>query len=86
MTTAILATVESERSGTASAVLNTARQAGGAIGVAIFGALANGAGSRIVAGLQASALISVGLLLAAATLAWVFIRRPAQTARAKSSS
>jgi DHA2 family methylenomycin A resistance protein-like MFS transporter len=39
MTTAILSSVDRARSGTASAVLNAARQVGGAIGVAAFGAL-----------------------------------------------
>ena len=43
MTTAVLASTEAQRAGTASAVLNTARQAGGAVGVAAFGALASGA-------------------------------------------
>ena len=43
MTTAVLASTEAKRAGTASAVLNTARQAGGAVGVAAFGALASGA-------------------------------------------
>jgi DHA2 family methylenomycin A resistance protein-like MFS transporter len=57
MTTAILGTVAQERAGTASAVLNTARQAAGAIGVAAFGALAGHAtgGSQtasIVAGVK----------------------------------
>lgn len=39
MTTALLSTVPRSHSGTASGVLNTVRQAGGAIGVAIFGSL-----------------------------------------------
>jgi DHA2 family methylenomycin A resistance protein-like MFS transporter len=69
MTTTILASVDRARSGTASGVLNAARQAGGAMGVAVFGALAAGGGSRIVTGLKASAAISAGLLLVAAGLA-----------------
>ncbi|MEX3959349.1 MFS transporter [Trinickia sp. EG282A] len=65
MTTAILASVEPHRAGTASAVLNTARQAGGAVGVAAFGALASGTGTQaVVTGLQASAAISAALLIA----------------------
>jgi DHA2 family methylenomycin A resistance protein-like MFS transporter len=76
MTTAILSTVERGRSGTASAVLNTARQAGGAIGVALFGALAAGAAPRIVGGLRASAVISTTLLLLGAGLARAFLRDP----------
>ncbi|WGS52551.1 MFS transporter [Paraburkholderia sp. D15] len=63
MTTAVLASSEAKRAGTASAVLNTARQAGGAVGVAAFGALASGAAAtQIVAGMQAATAISVGLL------------------------
>ncbi|CAB3640879.1 Multidrug resistance protein Stp [Paraburkholderia sediminicola] len=64
MTTAVLASVEAQRAGTASAVLNTARQAGGAVGVAAFGALASGAAAtQIVAGMQTATAISVGLLV-----------------------
>ncbi|WP_144140693.1 MFS transporter [Paraburkholderia sp. BCC1884] len=64
MTTAVLASVEAQRAGTASAVLNTARQAGGAVGVAAFGALASGAAAtQIVAGMQMATIISVGLLV-----------------------
>jgi DHA2 family methylenomycin A resistance protein-like MFS transporter len=69
MTTAILSSVQRARSGTASGVLNAARQAGGAMGVAVFGALAGGGGGRIVTGLRASALISSALLLVATALA-----------------
>jgi DHA2 family methylenomycin A resistance protein-like MFS transporter len=70
MTTAILASVEKHWSGTASAVLNAARQAGGAIGVAIFGALVSGGAQHIVGGLASAALASGILLLLAAVLAW----------------
>jgi DHA2 family methylenomycin A resistance protein-like MFS transporter len=74
MTTAILGTVAQERAGTASAVLNTARQAAGAIGVAAFGALAGHAtgGSQtasIVAGVKWSAGSSVALLICGALTA-----------------
>ncbi|WP_175921527.1 MFS transporter [Burkholderia latens] len=70
MTTAVLASVEQERAGIASAVLNTARQAGGAMGVAAFGALAGGGGAwRTVGGLHAETAVSAGLLVAAAWLA-----------------
>ncbi|WP_429431892.1 MFS transporter [Paraburkholderia sp. GAS33] len=69
MTTAVLASVERQRAGTASAVLNTARQAGGAVGVAAFGALVSGAGAaHIVFGMQVATAISTGLLLAALVL------------------
>jgi DHA2 family methylenomycin A resistance protein-like MFS transporter len=73
MTTALLGTVGQQRAGTASAVLNTARQAAGAIGVAAFGALAGhgdggagGAAAQIVDAVRGSAMISVALLLCAA--------------------
>ncbi|HEU4415472.1 MAG TPA: MFS transporter [Candidatus Angelobacter sp.] len=75
MTTAILSIVPRERSGTASAVLNTARQAGGAVGVAIFGALLGHTRENIIPGLHASALISAGLLALAATITWLGLKQ-----------
>lgn len=68
MTTAVLASVARERSGIAAAVLNAGRQAAGATGVAVFGALA--AEGHVVSGLHASAAIAAGLLVAVALLAW----------------
>lgn len=73
MTTTILASVERRRAGTASAVLNAARQVGGTIGVAVFGALVAGDDRAIVAGLHAAAIASTVLLLVAALLAWLRI-------------
>ncbi|WPU96722.1 MFS transporter [Mucilaginibacter sabulilitoris] len=58
MTTSILATVTKTRSGTASAVLNTTRQAAGAMGVAVFGAMANGGTKAIVNAITVSSIIS----------------------------
>jgi DHA2 family methylenomycin A resistance protein-like MFS transporter len=81
MTTSILASVDKTFSGTASAVLNAARQAAAAMGVAVFGTLASG--GRILSGLHESALTSAVLLATGAGLAWMFIahaRRP-RTAR-----
>ncbi len=70
MTTAVLASVEHERAGIASAVLNTARQAGGAMGVAAFGALAGGGSAwQAVDGLHVETAVSVVLLIAAALIA-----------------
>ncbi|MDR5762246.1 MFS transporter [Caballeronia sp. LZ035] len=74
MTTALLGTVGQQRAGTASAVLNTARQAAGAIGVAAFGALAgHGDGAagaaHIVDAVRWSAGLSVAILLGAALVA-----------------
>jgi MFS transporter, DHA2 family, methylenomycin A resistance protein len=75
MTTAILSSVERTRSGTASAVLNTARQAGAAIGVAAFGAMVGGSKAEIITGMHASAAISSSLLVLAALLAYLGIHR-----------
>jgi DHA2 family methylenomycin A resistance protein-like MFS transporter len=71
MTTAILASVEKAWSGTASAVLNAARQTGGAVGVAVFGLFAGAWGE--VAGLHAASLASAALLAAGALAAarWI---------------
>jgi DHA2 family methylenomycin A resistance protein-like MFS transporter len=75
MTTALLASVERKFSGTASGVLNTARQAGGAVGVAAFGALVGKAHEVIIPGLHAAVTISGGLLALAALMSLVGIRR-----------
>jgi MFS transporter, DHA2 family, methylenomycin A resistance protein len=86
MTTAVLSSVEPARAGTASALLNTARQAGGAVGVAAFGALAGGAlAAQVVAGLRTEAAISTALLLAAAGLAW-FVKTDPAHANARRAS
>ena len=69
MTTAVLASVDKAQSGIAAGVLNAARQAGGAMGVALFGALAGGGQAQIVGGLHGSAKIAVGLLIAAGVVA-----------------
>ena len=75
MTNTVLSAVDKEWSGVASAVLNAARQAAGAIGVALFGALAGDRKENIVSGLHASAAISVLLLLGAAVIAVAGIRK-----------
>jgi DHA2 family methylenomycin A resistance protein-like MFS transporter len=80
MTTAVLASTDARRAGTASAVLNTARQAGGAVGVAAFGALASG--THIVAGLHIAAAISAAVLAAAFALAWRVAAHPHLSAAA----
>jgi DHA2 family methylenomycin A resistance protein-like MFS transporter len=75
MTTALLSSVERKFSGTASGVLNTARQAGGAVGVAAFGALVGKAHEVIIPGLHTAVTISGGLLVAAAAMSLIGIRR-----------
>jgi DHA2 family methylenomycin A resistance protein-like MFS transporter len=70
MTTTVLGCAQLEHAGIASAVLNAARQAGGAVGVAIFGALAVGVGgAAAVLALKEAAMISVVLLFFSAALA-----------------
>jgi DHA2 family methylenomycin A resistance protein-like MFS transporter len=89
MTTAVLACVDVNRAGTASAVLNTARQAGGAVGVAAFGALASASASdaagaaQVVAGLRSSTLISSCILLCALGLACLVHPEPHAHDRAR---
>ncbi len=75
MTAAVLSSVDRSRSGTASAVVNASRQTGGAIGVAIFGALVGNTPTQIVFGIKIASLISVGLLFVATAIAWKYIRR-----------
>jgi MFS transporter, DHA2 family, methylenomycin A resistance protein len=80
MTTAILSSVDRARSGTASAVLNAARQVGGAIGVAAFGALVSGVtADRIISGLNIAAWTSAALLIIATIIA-LFVRSKDQMA------
>ena len=68
MTTVVLGTVPRSRAGVASGVLNAVRQAGAAIGVALFGVLM-GSGS----GISDAFTVSAGLLAFSAALAAGFI-------------
>lgn len=65
---AALRSVPPERRGLASGANNTARQAGGAIGIALYGAVAGPPAQvgRFVGGLHAMALVSAALYLVAA--------------------
>ncbi|HEY8977411.1 MAG TPA: MFS transporter [Burkholderiaceae bacterium] len=73
MTTTVLSAVEKDRSSLAAAILNTARQAAGAIGVAAFGALAHGDAGHVAAGLRITCGVAM-LLLAGAALAAARLR------------
>jgi DHA2 family methylenomycin A resistance protein-like MFS transporter len=66
MTSVLLSSVEATRSGVASGTLNTARQTGSVIGVALYGSLI--AGGELVHGLHVSLIISAGLAVAVAGL------------------
>jgi DHA2 family methylenomycin A resistance protein-like MFS transporter len=66
MTASLLGSVDRSRSGVASGTLNTARQTGSVIGVAVFGSLI--AGGRLVGGLHVALVIAAVLSFVAATL------------------
>jgi MFS transporter, DHA2 family, methylenomycin A resistance protein len=72
MTTALLTAAPASRSGIASGVFNSVRQAGGALGVAVYGALLNEKG---VAGVQFSFLLSAVLLTVAALVAAIGVNQ-----------
>lgn len=71
MTMALLSTVPRPRSGIASGVLNTVRQAGGAIGVALFGSLM---AQSAVAGVQLAFIASTAVVAVAALVALFGVR------------
>ncbi len=67
ITTALLGSVPAAQSGIASGTLNTARQTGSVVGVALFGAFA---ASSLTSGLRLALLISVALALTALALSF----------------
>jgi MFS transporter, DHA2 family, methylenomycin A resistance protein len=86
---AAMGAVQADRAGLAAAVNNTARQAGGAIGIAASGAVAGSpARPGFVHGFHTVALCAAGLYVAAAALAWAAVpsRDRASAPRIASSS
>jgi MFS transporter, DHA2 family, methylenomycin A resistance protein len=75
MTTALLASVEKERSGLASGVLNTVRQAGGALGVAVLGSLLSAHG---IVGIRAGFGASAALMAVVVAVAFFGLRAGAR--------
>ncbi len=69
LTSTLLGSVDKSRSGIAAGVLNSTRQTGSVLGVALFGSLI-GQSSAFMAGTHASLMISAGVLLAAAAAIW----------------
>jgi len=68
---AALAAVSGAQSGVASGLLNTARQVGGVMGVALFGFFVREAGGvAFVHGMVRALIVSVLLLVAGAVMAW----------------
>jgi MFS transporter, DHA2 family, methylenomycin A resistance protein len=72
LTSTLLGSVDKARSGLASGVLNSMRQTGSVVGVALFGSLAGSVGG-IVPGLHAALIISTVLLAASAAAALIGI-------------
>jgi MFS transporter, DHA2 family, methylenomycin A resistance protein len=87
---AAMGAVEPDRAGLAAAVNNTARQAGGAIGIAASGAVAGSpARAGFVHGFHVVAVGAAGLYVAAAALAWAALpsrERPSAPRMASSSA
>ena len=82
-TAALLSAVPATLAGTASGVLNTSRQLGGALAVAVFGALLSGA-ATFQAGMRASLIIAAVVAVTAAGAAALLLpadRRTRATAR-----
>ncbi|OLR92674.1 MFS transporter [Actinokineospora bangkokensis] len=72
LTTLMLDTVANERAGTAAAMLNTSRQAGGAISIAVFGVLLAG---DFATGMRTSLALAGGLLVVMALMAVTVLPR-----------
>jgi DHA2 family methylenomycin A resistance protein-like MFS transporter len=64
ITAVLLNSVPDHQAGTASGVFNTSRQVGGALAIAVFGALLSGTGG-LMPGLRISLLIAAGVAVAA---------------------
>jgi DHA2 family methylenomycin A resistance protein-like MFS transporter len=79
MTSALLATVDRKQSGVASGVLNTTRQVGSVIGVALFGALI-AKQDHFISGIHLALYVSIAAVLIGAVAAFVTIRDDAAIA------
>jgi DHA2 family methylenomycin A resistance protein-like MFS transporter len=78
--------VPASRAGLASAVNNTSRQAAGAMGIAICGAIVGApAGAGFISGLHLAALVAAGLFLAAALVTLGLVPRAAADSRHRTS-
>jgi MFS transporter, DHA2 family, methylenomycin A resistance protein len=73
LTSTLLGSVEKSRSGVAAGVLNSTRQAGSVLGVALFGSLLGRSGA-FIAGAHISLIISAALFISAAAMALLGVR------------
>ena len=71
LTSTLLGSVDKARSGIAAGVLNSTRQTGSVIGVALFGSLLAGQADAFLFGTRAALMISAALLICAAGVAIV---------------
>lgn len=80
-TTAVVSSAPPERAGIASAIVNSSRQIGGVLGVALLGALAaGGSDAAFVAGLRLAGLVCAGTLLTGAAVSLAYARTPQKAA------
>jgi DHA2 family methylenomycin A resistance protein-like MFS transporter len=71
---AVLSSAPAERTGVASAVVNTSRQVGGVLGVALLGSLV--AGEAFVSGLHLASYICASAFLVGAVLSFSYLNTP----------
>jgi DHA2 family methylenomycin A resistance protein-like MFS transporter len=74
-TAAAMGSVPVDKAGVGSGVLNSMRQVGGSLGVAISGAIL-GSYATFVDGFQAALHVSAGIAFAGAVVALVMVRQP----------
>jgi DHA2 family methylenomycin A resistance protein-like MFS transporter len=75
MTAAVVQAAPDGQAGVASGVLNTARQVGGAIGVALLGSLVAGAG-HLVSGMHLGLGVVAVVFALGALVAWRYTKQP----------